>query len=83
MWRMAKPKTEPPVKMGRPTDLEGPWADMCDAAGGFIKLAELLGTTKMTLWRWTRGAVNIPGPARVAIEAVAFKLGVKNPLEGV
>lgn len=78
--RMArKPKTKEPHPGGRPIEMEGPWGAMATAAGGVNKLAEMLGVTTMTVWRWSQGG-KMQGPARIVVESTAERLGVRSPL---
>lgn len=54
---------------------------LAEKAGGVGALAELLGTTPMTVWRWANEQSAIRGPTRIAIETVAKKLRTPSPLE--
>jgi hypothetical protein len=65
--------------MSRRTVLPGPWAALADAFGGVAALAAALGVAPVTLWRWGRGAA-VPGPAALAVAALARKMRVASPL---
>lgn len=65
--------------MSRQTTMTGPWAAMAEAAGGVGHLAEILGVTPMTIWRWANGGTISP-PVRIALATVAHQLGVQSPV---
>ena len=44
-----------------PTTLPPPWSELAERLGGVEALAAALGTTTMTLWRWSRGRT-LPHP---------------------
>lgn len=52
---------------GRPTTMPEAWARLADAAGGVAPLAEALGVTTMTLWRWSKGG-KMSRTARMVLE---------------
>lgn len=68
------------MRPGRPSSFQGTWARLREACGGTDKLAEALGTTPHVVRSWALHSQGPSGPSRVAIAALAEKMGVPNPL---
>lgn len=54
------------------------WATLADKAGGVAELAEALGVTKVTLWRWSKGEP-ISRTARMVLATWCAMHGQKMP----
>lgn len=76
---MATRKKAPQAAPGRPIELPGAWGELAEKAGGVGALCELLGVHKTTLYRWIAGTHPIGGPARIALDTVATRLGARAP----
>lgn len=73
-------KSDDPMFRPRETTLGKPWRPLLRALGGNAQLAEELGISTMTLWRWGANNGAIPIPAQKLIRMVAERHGVSSPL---
>lgn len=62
--------------MSRPTTLPPAWAALAAAHGGVRALADALGISPPTLYRWARGITPISGSGAILLEQL------KTPAEG-
>lgn len=60
--------------------LTGAWADLADAAGGVVELAERLQVDRGTIRRWANGQRAINEITKVGIRTIAEQMGVKSPV---
>lgn len=63
----------------RPTTLKGPYLALANAVGGVVALAELVGVSRMTLYRWSAGEHPPSGPALRLLRRIAAERGVEWP----
>lgn len=67
-------------KMGRPA-AEGPLTPLLEAAGGYAKLATMMGVGVGTLSRWQRRKMEPAQPARKLLAMLAAQRGLPPPFE--
>lgn len=63
----------------RGTSFKGNWLKLAEAVGGVNALAQLLGISYPTLYRWAVKRGKIPGIARQVLGMVAGQRGLPNP----
>lgn len=68
------------VRKGRPTTLKGRWKLLVNDMGGVDKLAEAVGVTTKTVWRWGTFR-DLPGrPAAKLVTQIALARGLPDPM---
>jgi hypothetical protein len=84
------PKSETRTKEGmrmidgigrRGTALEGAWFAMAEHFGGVAALADVLGVSPTTIYRWGVQGATVPGPASKVIAILCAQNGLRNPLD--
>ena len=81
MSNSSRPTLVPSARVGRKIEVDGPWGELARAAGGMKELAESLGVSTSTLWRWVTEKVPARKSTRIMVAAKAAALGVDDPFE--
>lgn len=52
------------------------WKPLLEAVGGRAALARKLAVSESTVYRWSTERVDVPGPVRIAVNAIAKEHGL-------
>lgn len=59
------------------------WKPILEAVGGRAALARRLEVSESTVYRWSTEKIDVPGVARIALNAIAKEHGIDPPFEEV
>lgn len=63
--------------VGRPILMEHPWGELANLVGGTFKLAERLGVSQPTIFRWSKGMYRVPAMTQKEVERLCKYYGIK------